>query len=345
MNNIKLTKFSSGGGCGCKISPIQLEKILSSDMEEFLSPNLLVGNRSKDDAAIFKFDEKYALVSTTDFFTPIVDDPYTFGRIAATNAISDVYAMGGTPLMAISILGWPLKTLNEQIAKLVIEGAKSICNDALITLAGGHSIDITEPIFGLAVTGKVELSNIKRNDTARSNSTIYLTKPLGIGIISAAIKKGIASSVHEQTAINLMCTLNKAGADFGKLQYVSAMTDVTGFGLLGHLIEICLGSNLQATINFSKLPLVENLDEYLKQDCFPGGTGRNYASYKDNCSEITEHQKRIICDPQTSGGLLVVVDNNHTNDFKNVCDNLNVPIFEIGNLLARTQNNYTVCIK
>ena len=250
METIKLTQYSHGAGCGCKISPAVLDQMLHSDLHKGHFPSLLVGNESKDDAAVYDLGNGMCIVSTTDFFMPIVDDPFTFGSIASVNAISDVYAMGGEPIMAIAILGWPVNKLSPEIANRVLEGSRKICAEAGIPLAGGHSIDCPEPVFGLAVTGKLKKENLKRNDTARAGSLLYLTKPLGIGIITTAEKKGIVEAEHLQMAVNTMLTLNTLGNALGELPYVNAMTDVTGFGLLGHLCEVCEGSGLSATITF-----------------------------------------------------------------------------------------------
>jgi selenide, water dikinase len=306
--NIKLTQFSHGAGCGCKIAPDVLEKMLHTEVEQAKFKSLLVGNESKDDAAVFEIGNGMCIISTTDFFMPIVDDPFTFGSIASVNAISDVYAMGGAPIMAIAILGWPIGKISPAIAKKVLEGSREICANAGIPLAGGHSIDCPEPIFGLAVTGTVKKENLKRNDTARANSLLYLTKPLGIGIVTTAQKKGIVHEDHLKAAVDSMLRLNSLGKDFGTLPYVNAMTDVTGFGLLGHLCEVCEGSGLSAEINVSRIPVFDFLDGYLKQKSTPGGTGRNWNSYGNKISALTEDQKSILADPQTSGGLLVSVN-------------------------------------
>jgi selenide,water dikinase len=316
MEPIKLTQYSHGAGCGCKISPAVLETILHSDAPKTIFPELLVGNESKDDAAVYDLGDGTCIVSTTDFFMPIVDDPATFGAIASVNAISDIYAMGGEPFMAIAILGWPINKIPPQVAKGVLEGSRSVCLEAEMPLAGGHSIDCPEPVFGLAVTGKVKKEHLKRNDTARANSLLYLTKPLGIGIVTTAQKKGIVQQEHYQQAVDSMLTLNWLGAEVGKLPYVSAMTDVTGFGLLGHLCEVCEGSELCAQIEFSKVPVFNFLDHYIKQKSTPGGTTRNWDSYGSKISAITEKQKVILADPQTSGGLLIVVDEDQQEAFE-----------------------------
>lgn len=333
MSEYRLTQFSPGAGCGCKISPKDLEEILQSDLAYLSDPHLLVGNESKDDAAVYDIGDGKAIVSTTDFFTPIVDDPYDFGRIASVNAISDIYAMGGKPIMAISILGWPLDKLPKEEARKVIEGARSVCQEAGIVLAGGHSIDISDPIFGLAVTGIVPVSRVKQNNTARPGSFLYLTKPIGIGIITTSEKNGIVTQSHKELAVKLMTTLNKAGSVFSELDYISAMTDVTGFGLLGHLLEICQGSGLTAEIEFDKVPVIEGLEGYIQQKAIPGGTIRNWKSYGEFVSEITKEQRFILCDPQTSGGLLVAVDEDKQSDFEAIALSLGLHLKSFGRLI------------
>jgi selenide,water dikinase len=305
---VKLTQFSHGAGCGCKISPKVLTSILKTELTTMLNPMLLVGNDSRDDAAVLDLGDGTAIISTTDFFMPIVDDPFTFGKIAAANAISDVYAMGGTPILAIAILGWPVNKLAPEIAQKVLDGGRSICEEAGITLAGGHSIDSPEPIFGLAVTGRVNISNLKKNDTASAGCKLLLTKPLGVGILSTAQKKGVLKEEHSEIAPNLMCGLNKIGKQLAEIPGVKAITDVTGFGLLGHLSEMCEGSKLSAKISFSKVPKLEMLEEYLKLNCIPGGTLRNWESYGSKIKLENEDWKNILADPQTSGGLLIAVE-------------------------------------
>jgi len=315
MQEIRLTEYSHGAGCGCKISPALLEDILHSTVPEFIDQALLVGNKTRDDAAVYDLGNGTAVISTTDFFMPIVDDPYTFGRIAATNAISDVYAMGGKPIMAIAIFGWPIDKLSTEAGKAVIEGGRKAALDAGISIAGGHSIDSPEPIFGLAGNGLVDIRNLKRNDTARAGDRIYLTKPLGIGILTTAQKHKKLKPDHASLAPDIMCQLNDIGTAFGAITGVTAMTDVTGFGFLGHLLEVCAGSGLAAEIVFDRIPVLPQLEEYLAAGCIPGGTGRNFASYKDSIGPLTETQRLILCDPQTSGGLLVFVDASGEQEF------------------------------
>lgn len=304
---VRLTQYSHGAGCGCKISPKVLETILHSEQEKFLDPHLLVGNETRDDAAVYDIGNGTGIVSTTDFFMPIVDDPFDFGRIAATNAISDIYAMGGKPIMAIAILGWPIDKLAPEIARKVIEGGRAACKGAGITLAGGHSIDAPEPIFGLAVTGIVNIDRVKQNSAAKAGCQLLLTKPLGIGVLTTAEKKGLLLPEHQGVAIETMCRLNKLGMDLAEVAGVTAMTDVTGFGLLGHLSEICEGSGVQATLHFAKVPKLPEVESYIEKGCVPGGTRRNFDSYGHLVGEMTELQRKLLCDPQTSGGLLLAV--------------------------------------
>ncbi len=315
-STIKLTQYSHGAGCGCKISPAILDKILHSTTLKKPAPNLLVGNDKRDDAAVLDLGNGTALISTTDFFMPIVDDAFDFGRIASANAISDVYAMGGKPVLAIAILGWPIDRLSAETAQQVLEGARAICAEAGIPLAGGHSIDCPEPVFGLAVNGIVPITQLKQNSTATAGCLLYLTKPLGVGILSTAQKKGVLRPEDAATALQSMVTLNKPGEAFGKIQAVKAMTDVTGFGLLGHLTEMCEGSGLSATIEFEKVPIIPAILHYLQQGCIPGGTGRNWTSYGQKISPLTGDQRYILADPQTSGGLLVAIEHEHAKTFE-----------------------------
>lgn len=331
MEKIKLTQYSHGAGCGCKISPAILETILeSSKGAERVFPQLLVGNSSKDDAAAYDLGNGTSILSTTDFFMPIVDDPFTFGKIAATNAISDIYAMGGRPLMAIAILGWPINVLPPEIAREVVDGGRSVCDDAGIPLAGGHSIDSPEPIFGLAVTGIVENSRLKQNNMAVADCDIYITKPLGIGILTTAQKRGKIEEGHIEPAIEAMTTLNKIGAEISALPGVAALTDVTGFGLLGHLGEICEGSNVSAVIQYDRIPLLPNVLKYWEMDCVPGGTRNNFKSYGHTVTEMTPQQQDILCDAQTSGGLLVIVKRDSTQAFLEITKAAGLELEPIG---------------
>jgi selenide,water dikinase len=332
---IRLTQYSHGAGCGCKISPQVLDVILAGSGAQNLDPKLWVGNASRDDAAVYALDEQRGVVSTTDFFMPIVDDPFDFGRIAATNAISDIYAMGGDPLMAIAILGWPINVLPPEVAREVIRGGRAACDAAGIPLAGGHSIDAPEPIFGLAVTGVLEKRHMKRNDTATAGSLLYLTKPLGIGILTTAEKKGKLRAEDATLARDWMCVLNNAGSRFGKLPEVTAMTDVTGFGLLGHLVEMTDGSGLTACIEYDRVPRLPGVEYYLAEGCVPGGTQRNFDSYGDKIGALSEAQKQLLCDPQTSGGLLVAVAAEGNASFLAVAAELGLTLAPIGHLVER----------
>lgn len=308
---VKLTQYSKGAGCGCKIAPNVLQEILKTDTPDKSAQHLLVGNSSNDDAAVYDLGNGTALISTTDFFMPIVDDAFDFGRIAAANAISDVYAMGGKPLMAIAILGWPVEKLPATLASKVLEGARAVCADAGIPLAGGHSVDSAEPMFGLSVNGLMSIENLKQNNTAEEGNLLFITKPLGVGILSTAQKRGLIKPEHEPLMIKQMTSLNKLGEKLGKLTCVTAMTDVTGFGLLGHLIEMAEGAGLSAAIEYGKIPVADGAKEYLSQRIVPDATYRNWNSY----SSKTGFEKgvnvmeafNLLPDPQTNGGLLFAV--------------------------------------
>lgn len=304
---VRLTQFSHGAGCGCKIAPSVLSEMLQDNETGAEFDRLLVGNSSRDDAAVLDLGNGTALISTTDFFMPVVDDPYDFGRIAATNAISDVYAMGGKPVLAIAVLGWPVDKLPPSIAGRVIAGGRTICEAAGIPLAGGHSIDSPEPIFGLAVNGLVPVTKLKKNNTARVGDLLFLTKPIGIGILTTALKKNLLSDEDLELAVKIMTTLNRAGESLGMMEGVHALTDVTGFGLLGHLAEMAEGSGCSAEIHINKVPVIPAAVEYLEKGCIPGGTYRNWNSYSNKIGDLKEKTRMLLADPQTSGGLLVAV--------------------------------------
>ncbi|MFK7810499.1 MAG: selenide, water dikinase SelD [Saprospiraceae bacterium] len=336
----KLTQYSHGAGCGCKIAPAVLDKILSSaNASSVLHPSLLVGNKERDDAAVMDIGDGTAIVSTTDFFMPIVDDPKTFGKIAAVNAISDIYAMGASPLMAIAILGWPIKDLPPEVAGQVIEGGRAACAEAGIPLAGGHSIDCPEPVFGLAVTGKVDIKNLKKNGGATIGSSLFLTKPLGVGILATSQKKGLLTAEHQKLAIRSMTALNKIGEVYGKQPYIEAMTDVTGFGLMGHLSEMCEASNTTANVYYDKVPLLDKaiLEYYLDNNCIPGGTNRNWDSYGHKVAPLSDRHKHILCDPQTSGGLLVAVAKGEENHFHQLNRALGIELKALGTMVAQEE--------
>lgn len=338
QQRVRLTQYSHGAGCGCKISPKVLETILHSEQQKFIDPHLLVGNETRDDAAVYDIGNGIGIISTTDFFMPIVDDPFDFGRIAATNAISDIYAMGGKPIMAIAILGWPVDKLPPEIARRVIDGGRYVCQQAGISLAGGHSIDAPEPIFGLAVTGMVSTEQIKKNSAAKAGCKLYLTKPLGIGVLTTAEKKSKLQDIHQGIATETMCQLNQPGTDLAKVDGVTAMTDVTGFGLLGHLSEICQGSGVQANVWFDEMPKLPGVEKYIAEGCVPGGTQRNFDSYGHLVGVLTDLQRQLLCDPQTSGGLLVAVLPESEAEVHAIAQRYQITLTAIGELIEPQQN-------
>ncbi len=311
MTDIRLTTLSHGGGCGCKIAPSMLAEMLAEMPLPGLFPDLLVGSDSSDDAAVYRLNEHQAIVATTDFFMPIVDDAFDFGRIAATNALSDVYAMGGRPILALAVVGMPVDKLPLETIRQILAGGASVCAAAGIPLAGGHSIDAPEPIYGLVALGLVHPDKVKRNDRAQAGDMLILGKPLGIGILSAALKKGQLDGASYALMIEHATRLNSVGALLGDVDGVHAMTDVTGFGLLGHLLEICKGSGLSADIAFADIPLIDRAAQLASQGYATGAAARNWDSYGQSVelgAELTDWQRKFLCDPQTSGGLLVACD-------------------------------------
>ena len=305
---IRLTEFSHGGGCGCKIAPGVLSEILARTPLRGLHKDLLVGIETSDDAAVFRLNDKQAIVATTDFFTPIVDDPFDFGRIAATNAISDIYAMGGQPIFALAVVGMPLEKLPVEAIQRILAGGESVCAIAGIPIAGGHSIDTLEPIYGLVALGVVHPDKVKRNSSAKAGDVLILGKPLGVGILSAALKKGKLSPDGYQQMLATTTQLNTPGLKLADLPGVHAMTDVTGFGLGGHLLEICRGSGLGAAVRFDDLPVLKDALAWVKQGVATGASGRNWAGYghEVKCSaDFADWKRKLVTDPQTSGGLLV----------------------------------------
>lgn len=342
MSRIRLTQYSHGAGCGCKISPKVLSEILEKVPLQARDPRLLVGYDSRDDAAVYQIDEHHAVVSTTDFFMPIVDDPFDFGGIASVNAMSDIYAMGATPIVAIAILGWPLERLDAAIAGDVLSGAREACSRAGIPLAGGHSIDAPEPIFGLAVTGLVHPSRLRSNDLARAGDELYLTKPLGVGILTTAQKKGVLIDEDFQTVRSLMLQLNDLGSELAGVDAVRSLTDVTGFGLLGHLTQLCEASGVCAEIEFARVPQLDALPRYVAQQTFPGGTDRNFASYGHKVSPLDEEARQILCDPQTSGGLLVAVAPEGRHEFLTVAARRGLDLAPFGELVSDAE--FTVVV-
>ncbi|MBQ0132434.1 MAG: selenide, water dikinase SelD [Comamonas sp.] len=305
----RLTSLSHGGGCGCKIAPGVLAKLIGqSTLPKQFFPDLLVGTETADDAAVYRINDEQAIVATTDFFMPIVDDPRDFGRIAATNALSDIYAMGGTPLMALAIVGMPINVLPHETIAAILEGGASICQEAGIPLAGGHSIDSVEPIYGLVGIGIVNPKNIKRNADAKAGDVLILGKPLGVGIYSAALKKNLLDDAGYQAMVAATTRLNRPGVDLSTLPGVHALTDVTGFGLLGHSLELARGAQLTARLDSQALPVLPGVMALAEQGIFTGASGRNWASYGDAVqlsAQVSDAQRALLTDPQTSGGLLV----------------------------------------
>jgi selenide, water dikinase len=308
MEPIRLTTFSHGGGCGCKIAPGVLADLLSRAPQGIVPPELMVGTETADDAAVYRLNDEQALVATTDFFTPIVDDPHDFGRIAATNAISDVYAMGGTPIMALALVGMPLDKLPPQVIGEILAGGASVCREAGIPIAGGHSIDVLEPIYGLVVLGLVHPKRVRRNADAQAGDVLVLGKPLGVGVLSAALKKGRLDAEGYAQMLRYTTQLNRVGSALGALEGVHAMTDVTGFGLAGHLLEICRGSGLVAQLQMAQVPLIEAAVGFAREGLATGASARNWAGYGPQVSlagNVAPWQQTLLTDPQTSGGLLV----------------------------------------
>ncbi|USX18917.1 selenide, water dikinase SelD [Oxalobacteraceae bacterium OTU3REALA1] len=308
---IKLTSFSHGGGCGCKIAPGVLSEILKNSTGFPVPKELMVGIETADDAAVYKLNDEQALIATTDFFMPIVDDPFDFGRIAATNAISDVYAMGGTPIMALALVGMPINKLPIETIGQIIKGGESICAEAGIPIAGGHTIDSVEPIYGLVVLGLVHPSKVKRNADAKAGDVLVLGKPLGVGVLSAALKKDKLDADGYKAMIANTTKLNKPGKALSEMAGVHALTDVTGFGLLGHLLELARGAKLEAHLEMAKIPLLPGVEQLAHDGYFTGASGRNWDAYGKDVTlgaGVSQAQHMLLTDPQTSGGLLVSCD-------------------------------------
>lgn len=348
MDTVKLTHYSHGAGCGCKIAPAVLDTILKSNSHVPVNKRLLVGNSSKDDAAVYDLDNGMALISTTDFFMPIVDDAFSFGKIAGANAISDVYAMGGKPILAIAILGWPVNTLSAELAQQVLEGARQICYEAGIPLAGGHSIDTPEPIFGLAVNGLITIDNLKQNNTAKEGDLLFLTKPLGVGILATAQKRELLKEKYLTLLLDQLGKLNNVGEALGKVEGVHAMTDVTGFGLLGHLIEMAEGSSVSAAVSYASIPILAAAREYAAQKVVPDSTFRNWNSYSTKVAfaagvNVMEAFS-ILPDPQTNGGLLIAVDPASKEIVQKILTDYGLADFTepIGIITAREEKTVTV---
>lgn len=311
QTELRLTSFSHGGGCGCKIAPGVLADILKRSTGFPVPKELLVGIETADDAAVYKLNDEQALIATTDFFMPIVDDPYDFGRIAATNAISDVYAMGGTPIMALALLAMPVNQLPIDVIGKIIQGGEAICAEAGIPIAGGHTIDSVEPIYGLVVMGLVHPSRVKRNADARVGDKLILGKPLGVGVLSAALKKSALDADGYRAMIDNTTRLNKPGKALSDMPAVHALTDVTGFGLLGHALELARGAGVTVRLNMPQVPLLPHVHALAAQGFVTGASGRNWAAYGNDvklAEGISAVQQALLTDPQTSGGLLVSCD-------------------------------------
>jgi selenide,water dikinase len=304
----RLTSLSHGGGCGCKIAPDVLADLMRNALPAGPFPDLLVGTQSSDDAAVYRLNEQQALIATTDFFMPIVDDPHDFGRIAATNALSDVYAMGGRPIMALALVGMPLKSLPHDTIAAVLAGGASVCQQAGIPIAGGHSIDSVEPIYGLAVMGLAHPDEIKRNDQAQAGDVLILSKPLGVGILSAALKKDLLDAAGYRAMIGSTTQLNTPGTRLARMAAVHALTDVTGFGLLGHALEMCRGSGLRAELDYAALPWLSPALDLARGGIQTGASGRNWRACQADIAldaSLPPEAQALLTDPQTSGGLLV----------------------------------------
>lgn len=318
MSAIRLTQYSHGAGCGCKIAPDVLDGILAKAGRGAGSPRLIVGNQGREDAAVYDLGDGRGMIATTDFFMPIVDDPFDFGRIAATNAISDVYAMGGTPVLALGILGWPLDKLSADVAGDVLAGAQAVCRELGLALAGGHSIDSPEPIFGLAVNGLIDLEYLKLNKGAQPGDLLYLTKPLGVGMLTTAEKQGLLQSGHHGLARETMLASNAIGTELARVSGVHAMTDVTGFGLAGHLAEVCAASGVKARVDYKRLPRLAEAEAYRRQGAVPGGSARNRQALGAKLPAMDDAHWQWLCDPQTSGGLLLAVHPSWADDIERI---------------------------
>lgn len=334
---VKLTEFARGGGCGCKVAPAELQKMLAG-LRQGGQGALLLGNVNNDDAAVWDLGQGQLLLSTTDFFLPVVDDAFDFGRISAVNALSDIYAMGGKPAFALAILGWPVEKLGAELASIVLSGASKACAEAGIPLAGGHTIDATEPFFGLAVNGFCESKHLKTNGGAQSGDSLYLSKPLGVGMVNAALKRGILPGAELfEKALASMLKLNRVGENLGRVEGVHAMTDVTGFGLAGHLFEICKSSGLQARLNLASVPRLEGLEALMKLYVFPDMTTRNFNAFKESMSDLSAEALMLLCDPQTSGGLLIAAAPEAASEVEEILRLEDCCINPIGTLLSGSE--------
>ncbi|RTQ97554.1 selenide, water dikinase SelD [Halomonas nitroreducens] len=334
MSAIRLTQYSHGAGCGCKIAPDVLDGILAKAGPGASHSRLIVGNQGREDAAVYDLGDGRGMIATTDFFMPIVDDPFDFGRIAATNAISDVFAMGGSPVLALGILGWPLDKLGADIAGDVVAGAQAVCRELGLALAGGHSIDAPEPIFGLAVNGLVDLEHLKLNKGAQVGDLLYLTKPLGVGMLTTAEKQGLLEAGHQGLARRSMLETNRIGVALARIAGVHAMTDVTGFGLAGHLAEVCEASGVAARIDFRRLPRLAEAEAYRRRGAVPGGTKRNRDALGAALPAMDDVHWQWLCDPQTSGGLLLSVHPSWEDDVERVGRDHGLELEPFGQVVA-----------
>lgn len=346
-DKIRLTQFAKGAGCGCKIAPAVLESILSANRTTIgIDENLLVGNQNNDDAAVYDLKNGSALLVTADFFMPIVDDPFEFGKIAAANAISDIYAMGGKPITAIALLGWPIDKISAEHASEVMKGAKEICAEAGIVISGGHTIDSAEPFFGLSVNGIVAIDELKRNSTAKEGNVILMTKKIGVGILSTAQKRSLISDEDKQALVKQLCELNSFGEKLGKESSVKAMTDITGFGLLGHLTQMAEGANLSAEINFASIPVLEECRKYIDQNVVPDACYRNWNAYNANiqidASVDPKASFMLLPDPQTNGGLVIAVEATSVDRIKELAASNGIEITEIGKFVEKRDKNLYV---
>jgi selenide,water dikinase len=346
MEQVLLTQYAHGAGCGCKIAPAILDTILANNRSTTTDKRLLVGNNSNDDASVYDLENGQALIVTTDFFTPIVNDAYTFGRIAAANAISDIYAMGGKPITAISILGWPVDKISADVAAKVIEGARETCGEAGIIISGGHSIDTPEPFFGLAVNGLISVAYLKKNNTAQPGDVLFLTKPIGLGMLATAHKRGLSTPNDDAVLIDLLTSLNSIGEQLGKLTYITAMTDVTGFGLLGHLIEMCNDGKLSARLAYHQIPLIKESKKFAQSFVLPDATYRNWNGYSNKVfispTIDAGESFSFLPDPQTNGGLLIAVDPAHKDSFLEIMSENKTVIYEIGKFETNNGNPIVV---
>jgi selenide,water dikinase len=334
-----LTQYTKASGCGCKIEPDKLTSILQSNLNLSNDINLLIGNQHNEDAAVYNLGDGNVLISTVDFFTPMVNDPFDFGYIAAANALSDVYAMGGSPILATAILGWPTQLIPLYLAQQVLEGGRSACDVAGIKIAGGHSIESPEPFFGLSVNGLMKAKHVKTNSGARENDLLYLTKPLGVGVLSAALKREKLSKDHETILIEQLKVINTIGALLGKQNFVNALTDVTGFGLAGHALEMTKAANLTLVLNYDKLPIINGFIDYTNQLIMPDNLYRNFNAYKEDMALNHKDAFFALCDPQTNGGLLIAVNPEYKNEMETLLFNNNLMEFAkpIGVFVAKQE--------